>query len=123
MGRGADLAWVALGCSTRVALAGLAALGAAALGMAARAGRLRFLVNRLRSTLYFALETGCIARLARLIGLGVTARRTVRTGCVARRTDRGTRRLVRNPTLSPSFLPRGSEHEGAAELAQASAAR
>jgi hypothetical protein len=39
-----------------------------------------------------------VARIARLTGRGVTARRAVRTGCAARRTLRGTIRRVMMPT-------------------------
>ena len=52
---------------------------------------------------YIALSIGCRARLAFLIGLGVTARFTARPGCMARRTLRGTSSLEKKPTLtSPS---------------------
>jgi hypothetical protein len=67
--------------------------------------RLRGLVANDRSMLYFALDTGCAARRICLTAFGVAARFTVRTGCAALRTERGTSRLVRNPTEVPHPLP------------------
>lgn len=50
---------------------------------------------------YTALSIGCIARLALLTALGVTARLTARPGCMARRTLRGTSNLEKKPTMAP----------------------
>ncbi len=50
---------------------------------------------------YTALSKGCKARLALLTALGVTARFTVRPGCMARRTLRGINNLEKKPTLHP----------------------
>ena len=50
-----------------------------------------------RSTLYFVASTGLKARLICLTDLGVTADFAVLTGCIARRTPRGTSRRLRNP--------------------------
>jgi hypothetical protein len=47
---------------------------------------------------YMALLTGCMARRARLMLLGVTARLTARPGCMARRTLRGMRSRVKKLT-------------------------
>jgi hypothetical protein len=47
--------------------------------------------------LYIALSSGCIAREALFTTFGVAARFTVRTGCIARRTPRGTSNLDKNP--------------------------
>jgi hypothetical protein len=52
-----------------------------------------------------ALLIGCIARRARLIGFGVTARFAVRTGCIALRADRGTNILEKKPTTALSRGP------------------
>jgi hypothetical protein len=49
---------------------------------------------------YVTLSTGCKARRAFLIILGVTARFTVRPGCMTRRTLRGTSNLEKKPTLT-----------------------
>ncbi len=57
----------------------------------------RRLVFRDRCTPYTALSTGCIARRALLITFGVTARFTPRTGCIARRTERGTNKRLKKP--------------------------
>lgn len=57
----------------------------------------RIAVATERSTEYFALLTGLIARRICFTGFGVTARLTVRTGCAARRTLRGTSRRLKNP--------------------------
>jgi hypothetical protein len=45
-----------------------------------------------------------MARRAFLIGFGVIARFTVRTGCVARRTLRGMSNLEKNPMFPPKGL-------------------
>jgi len=50
-----------------------------------------------RSIEYWKLSIGCIARLALLTTLGVTARFTARPGCIARRTLRGTSSLDQKP--------------------------
>lgn len=47
---------------------------------------------------YTALSTGCRARRAFLIAFGVTARFALRTGCMARRTERGTNKREKKPT-------------------------
>jgi hypothetical protein len=62
------------------------------------------LVARDRCTEYTALSMGCMARLAFLTTLGVTARLTARPGCIARRTLRGTSNLEKKP--NPTFLRR-----------------
>ena len=49
------------------------------------------------------LSTGCSARLAFFTTFGVAARFTVRTGCIARRTPRGTSNRDRNPRSPPTF--------------------
>lgn len=58
------------------------------------------------------LSTGCSACLAFLTTFGVAARFTVRTGCIARRTPRGTSSRDRNPMSPPSFssTPREDAH-------------
>ncbi len=48
---------------------------------------------------YTALSTGCNARRAFLMDLGVTARLTARPGCMARRTLRGISSLEKNPIV------------------------
>lgn len=60
------------------------------------------LVATERCTEYIALSTGCRARRAFLIGLGVMARFTARPGCTARRTLRGTSNLEKKPTSTPN---------------------
>jgi hypothetical protein len=55
-----------------------------------------------RWTEYTALSMGCVARLALLTTLGVTARLTARPGCIARRTLRGTSNLEKKPNPTPS---------------------
>lgn len=50
-----------------------------------------------RSTEYFVLSIGCIARRAFFTAFGVTARFTARPGCMARRTLRGTKSRVKKP--------------------------
>lgn len=62
----------------------------------------RILVATERCIEYTALSTGCKARRAFLIGLGVMTRFTARPGCVARRTLRGTSNLEKKPTSAPS---------------------
>jgi hypothetical protein len=60
-----------------------------------------------RSTEYTALPMGCIAQLAFLTTLGVTARLTARPGRIARRTLRGTSNLEMKPTwpvLEPVYI-------------------
>jgi len=69
-------------------------------------GALRLRPNRMvvaaeRCTEYTALSIGCKARLAFLTALGVTARFTVRPGCTARRTLRGTNSLEKKPIFYP----------------------
>jgi hypothetical protein len=59
----------------------------------------RMVVATERCTEYAALSMGCIARLAFLTTLGVTARFTARPGCTARRTLRGMNNLEKKPTL------------------------
>jgi hypothetical protein len=54
-----------------------------------------------RCTEYTALSMGCIARLALLTTLGVTARLTARPGCIARRALRGTSNLEMKPIPTP----------------------
>jgi hypothetical protein len=83
--------------------------GTAATGPPATAtpGRLHDLMDPLmapieRSTEYWRLSIGCIARRALLMAFGVIARFTARPGCTARRTLRGTRSPVRKPMRSPS---------------------
>jgi len=58
------------------------------------------LVFRDRVTPYTALSTGCIARRTRLIGFGMIARFTILTGCMARRSPRGTNMRDRKPTAN-----------------------
>jgi hypothetical protein len=58
-----------------------------------------------RVTAYAALSSGCTARLAFLMALGVTARLTPRTGCMALRIPRGTNKRDQNPTGFSSFGP------------------
>src|ERR1700730_8516443 len=55
-----------------------------------------------------ALSMGCMARLARLTTLGVTARFTARPGCTARRTLRGMNNLEKKPTLDSFVRAAGS---------------
>ena len=59
----------------------------------------RMVVATERCTEYAALSMGCMARLAFLTTLGVTARLTARPGCTARRTLRGMNNLEKKPTL------------------------
>ena len=59
----------------------------------------RMVVATDRCKEYTALSMGCIAWLARLTTLGVTARFTARPGCTARRTLRGMNNLEKKPTL------------------------
>ena len=63
------------------------------------------LVATERCTEYTALSMGCIARLALLTTLGVTARLTARPGCIARRTLRGTSNLEKKPNPTPRREP------------------
>ena len=57
----------------------------------------RMVVATERCTEYAALSMGCIARLAFLTTLGVTARLTARPGWTARRILRGINSLNRKP--------------------------
>lgn len=85
----------------------------------------RRLVFSDRRTPYTALSTGCIARPAHLIAFGVTARFTPWTGCIARRTERGTDKRLDKPmndcsaaatrtlqTSSSGLLSRSNEGTG-----------
>jgi len=67
-----------------------------------KTGALRLPLDRMvvateRCTEYAALSMGCIARLAFLTTLGVTARLTARPGWTARRILRGINSLNRKP--------------------------
>ena len=68
----------------------------------------RMVVATERCTEYAALSMGCIARLAFLTTLGVTARLTARPGWTARRTLRGMNNLEKKPTLDSLVRAAGS---------------
>ena len=68
----------------------------------------RMVVATERCTEYAALSMGCIARLAFLTALGVTARWTAWPGWTARRTLRGMNYLEKKPTLDSLVRAVGS---------------